>query len=64
VNEFCHEVAFRSMSEETRRTLSNTNKFAIQLGSGVIAGFAAAILSQVSIFREIFSPKFYFLEQY
>lgn len=52
------------MSEETRRTLSNTNKFAIQFGSGVIAGFAAAILSQVSIFHEIFSPNFYFLEQY
>ncbi|KAG1751157.1 mitochondrial carrier [Suillus lakei] len=45
VNEFCHEIAFRSMSEETRRTLSSTSKFTIQLGSGVIAGFAAAILS-------------------
>ncbi|KAG0700112.1 mitochondrial carrier domain-containing protein [Suillus ampliporus] len=46
VNEFCHEIVFRSMSEETRRTLSSTNKFTIQLGSGIIAGFAAAILSQ------------------
>ncbi|KAG2361522.1 mitochondrial carrier domain-containing protein [Suillus spraguei] len=45
VNEFCHEIAFRSMSEETRRTLSGTSKFTIQLGSGIIAGFAAAILS-------------------
>lgn len=34
------------MSEETRRTLSPTAKFAISLGSGIIAGFAAAILSQ------------------
>ncbi|KAH7922957.1 mitochondrial carrier [Leucogyrophana mollusca] len=45
VNEFCHELAFRSMSEETRRNLSGTSKFGLQLGSGVIAGFAAAILS-------------------
>ncbi|CAL1712879.1 unnamed protein product [Somion occarium] len=45
VNEFCHELAFRSMSEETRRSLSPTTKFSISLGSGVIAGFAAAILS-------------------
>ncbi|KAJ8586281.1 mitochondrial carrier [Rhizopogon salebrosus TDB-379] len=45
VNEYCHEIAFRSMSEETRRSLSSTDKFALQLGSGIIAGFAAAILS-------------------
>jgi solute carrier family 25 phosphate transporter 3 len=38
------------MSEETRRSLSSTDKFALQLGSGIIAGFAAAILSHVSIF--------------
>ncbi|KAG1906681.1 mitochondrial carrier domain-containing protein [Suillus fuscotomentosus] len=46
VNELCHEIVFRSISEETRRTLSSTSKFTIQLGSGIIAGFAAAILSQ------------------
>ncbi|EMD39527.1 hypothetical protein CERSUDRAFT_111850 [Gelatoporia subvermispora B] len=46
VNEFCHELAFRNMSEETRRTLSPSATFGINLGSGVIAGFAAAILSQ------------------
>ncbi|KAH7908047.1 mitochondrial carrier [Hygrophoropsis aurantiaca] len=45
VNEYCHEFAFRSMSEETRRNLSGTSKFTLQLGSGIIAGFAAAILS-------------------
>ncbi|KIJ64515.1 hypothetical protein HYDPIDRAFT_28455 [Hydnomerulius pinastri MD-312] len=45
VNEFCHELAFRSMSEETRKNLSGTSKFTLQLGSGIIAGFAAAILS-------------------
>jgi len=45
VNEFCHEAAMRAMSEETRRNLSGTSKFGIQLGSGIIAGFAAAILS-------------------
>jgi solute carrier family 25 phosphate transporter 3 len=46
VNELCHEVAFRNMSEETRAKLSPASKLSISLGSGVIAGFAAAILSQ------------------
>ncbi|KDQ62444.1 hypothetical protein JAAARDRAFT_76291 [Jaapia argillacea MUCL 33604] len=46
VNEFCHELAFRSMSEETRRSLSPTAKFGISLGSGITAGCAAAVLSQ------------------
>jgi solute carrier family 25 phosphate transporter 3 len=45
VNEFCHEAAFRAMSEETRRNLSGASQFSIQLGSGIIAGFAAAVLS-------------------
>lgn len=49
MNEFCHELAFRSMSEETKRTLSGTASFGISLGSGIIAGFAAAILSQVRV---------------
>lgn len=48
VNELCHEIVFRSMSEETRRSLTSTSKLTISLGSGIIAGFAAAILSQVS----------------
>jgi solute carrier family 25 phosphate transporter 3 len=46
VNELCHEVAFRNMSKETRANLSPTGKFSILLGSGIIAGFAAAVLSQ------------------
>jgi len=46
VNEFCHELAFRGMSDEKRASLSPTTKFGIDLGSGIIAGFAAAILSQ------------------
>ncbi|KAJ7927973.1 mitochondrial carrier domain-containing protein [Mycena leptocephala] len=45
VNEFCHELVFRSMSEETKRNLSATSKFGIAFGSGITAGFAAAILS-------------------
>ncbi|KAF7314372.1 hypothetical protein MKEN_00909900 [Mycena kentingensis (nom. inval.)] len=45
VNEFCHELAFRSMSEETKRNLSGGSKFGISLGSGLIAGCAAAVLS-------------------
>lgn len=50
VNELCHEVVYRSMSEETKRNLSGTSQLSIALGSGVIAGFAAAVLSQVSPF--------------
>ena len=46
VNEFCHEVAFRSMSKETRAKLTPVSKLSISLGSGIVAGFAAAILSQ------------------
>jgi solute carrier family 25 phosphate transporter 3 len=46
VNEWCHEYANLSMSPETRANLSGTSKFGISLGSGIIAGFAAAILSQ------------------
>ncbi len=34
------------MSESARSSLAPTHKFAIDLGSGIIAGFAAAILSQ------------------
>ncbi|KIM45446.1 hypothetical protein M413DRAFT_340788 [Hebeloma cylindrosporum] len=47
VNEFCHEIIFRNITEETRYTIYNspTLKFSIQLGCGIIAGFAAAILS-------------------
>jgi len=45
VNEFCHELVFRNMSEETKKSLSASSKFGISLGSGIIAGFAAAILS-------------------
>jgi len=41
VNEWCHEMAIKSLSSETR---SNYN-FAINLSCGVTAGFAAAILS-------------------
>jgi len=46
VNELCHEAAFRNMSKETRAKLSPNAKLSISLGSGIIAGFAAAILSQ------------------
>ncbi|KAL6304397.1 mitochondrial carrier [Sparassis latifolia] len=46
VNEFCHELVFRNISEQTRANLSSSAKFTIALGSGVVAGFAAAILSQ------------------
>ncbi|KAF8885692.1 mitochondrial carrier [Gymnopilus junonius] len=48
VNEFCHEVVFRSLTSERKRHIENspTLKYTVALGCGVIAGFAAAILSQ------------------
>ncbi|KAG6907884.1 hypothetical protein DXG01_007048 [Tephrocybe rancida] len=46
VNELCHEFIYRSMTPETRKNLSSTANFSIALGSGITAGFAAAILSQ------------------
>lgn len=47
VNEWCHEIAYRSMSEEQVKNMSGSAKFAVNLGSGLTAGVAAAILSQV-----------------
>lgn len=41
VNEFMHELAYRYTSKETQAQ----HKLAITLGSGITAGFAAAILS-------------------
>ncbi|KXN88302.1 Mitochondrial phosphate carrier protein [Leucoagaricus sp. SymC.cos] len=45
VNEFCHELVYRNISEEGRSSLTVTSRFGIDLGSGIIAGFAAAVLS-------------------
>ena len=52
VNEFCHEATFRSLSDEKKKALQNSKAgmFTVNLGSGIIAGFAAAILSQVCLF--------------
>ena len=47
VNELCHELAYRGMSEERRRKLSWAENTSINMGSGLTAGVAAAILSQV-----------------
>lgn len=37
------------MSPETKAKLSNTQNFGITLGSGIVAGFAAAVLSHVGL---------------
>lgn len=47
VNEFCHELAFSQLSEEAKRDMGPSGRFSIALGSGILAGFAAAILSHV-----------------
>ena len=39
------------MTEDAKNKLSGTAKFSIDLGSGIIAGFAAAILSHVGFTR-------------
>jgi hypothetical protein len=46
------------MSEETKRNLSGTQKFSIALGSGIVAGFAAAVLSHVSLYFPFSQPLF------
>lgn len=46
VHEYCNEIAYRNMSEETKRNLSHLQRSGISLGSGVVAGVAAAVLSQ------------------
>jgi hypothetical protein len=46
VNELCHEIAFRSMSEEKKKNLTAVQKGGISLASGLTAGVAAAVLSQ------------------
>lgn len=45
VNEFMHELAYKDMSAEEKANLSATKSLGINLGSGIIAGFAAAVLS-------------------
>lgn len=45
VNERCTEFIYNRMSAEDRANLSSTSQFGITLTSGIIAGFAAAVLS-------------------
>ena len=64
VNELCHELAYRGMSDERRRNLSWAANTSINMGSGLTAGVAAAILSQVrrSLLRPIPVPSVTFTE--
>ncbi|WVW83080.1 hypothetical protein I302_105098 [Kwoniella bestiolae CBS 10118] len=45
VNEFCLELIYKRMTPETKANLSAPSQFGITLGSGIVAGFAAAVLS-------------------
>ncbi|ORY23066.1 mitochondrial carrier domain-containing protein [Naematelia encephala] len=45
VNERCTELIYNQLTPETKENLGATSKFGITLGSGIVAGFAAAILS-------------------
>lgn len=40
-----HELAYKGMTEAEKKNLSATKTLGINLGSGIVAGFAAAILS-------------------
>lgn len=43
-----HELALKNMTEEEKANLSGMKKLGIDLGSGITAGAAAAVLSHVS----------------
>lgn len=45
VNERCTEFIYNQMTPEQRQSLSSTSQFGITLSSGIVAGFAAAVLS-------------------
>ena len=49
VNEWCTELIYKQMTPEQKENLSSTANLGVTLGSGIIAGFAAAILSHVSL---------------
>jgi len=44
-----NELILRSMSEESKKNMTPVKHTTIELTSGVVAGIAAAILSQVCI---------------
>jgi hypothetical protein len=48
VNERCTEFIYNQMTAEQKANLSPTASFTITLSSGIVAGFAAAVLSHVS----------------
>lgn len=45
VNERCTEFIYNRMTTEQKESLSSTAQFGITLSSGIVAGFAAAVLS-------------------
>lgn len=47
VHEWMNEIILRSMSEESKKNMTPTKHTTIELTSGVVAGIAAATLSQV-----------------
>ena len=48
MNERCTEFIYNRMTTEQKESLSSTAQFGITLSSGIVAGFAAAVLSHVS----------------
>lgn len=42
-----HELAYKNYTPEEKENVSPTTKWSIALGSGIISGFAAAIISHV-----------------
>jgi hypothetical protein len=50
VHEWMNELILRNMSEESKKNMTSVKHTAIELTSGVVAGIAAATLSQVGLF--------------
>lgn len=47
VHEWMNEIILNSMSEESKKNMSSLKHTGIELTSGIVAGIAAATLSQV-----------------
>jgi solute carrier family 25 (mitochondrial phosphate transporter), member 3 len=47
VHEWMNELILRNMSDESKKNMSSLKHTSIELTSGVVAGIAAATLSQV-----------------
>lgn len=50
MHEWMNEIILRNMSEESRKNMTSLKHTTIELASGIVAGIAAATLSQAPLF--------------